>query len=138
MGPPVCNLAFFNTFTHQNLEVSEKVLIFALEKVRERAAPQQFERARLRSACTVLADRNKNDTYMNAVSMNNLWTYLQGLSLTASNRKWLAERLVESENKEVMSDQEIKDGLTEAFSKLDGLKQGSVKTRSAEELLYEL
>ena len=32
---------------------------------------------------------------MNAVSMNNLWTYLQGLSLTASNRKWLAERLVE-------------------------------------------
>ena len=51
---------------------------------------------------------------MNAVSMNNLWTYLQGLSLTASNRKWLAERL------------------------LDGLKQGNVKTRSAEELLYEL
>ncbi len=34
---------------------------------------------------------------MNAVSMNNLWTYLQGLSLTASNRKWLAERLIESE-----------------------------------------
>ncbi|MBR1879355.1 MAG: hypothetical protein IJ804_01170 [Prevotella sp.] len=92
----------------------------------------------LQSACTVLADRNKNDTYMNAVSMNNLWTYLQGLSLTASNRKWLAERLVEPENKEVMSDQEIKEGLTEAFSKLDGLKQGNVKTRSAEELLYEL
>ena len=42
------------------------------------------------------------------------------------------------ENKEVMSDQEIKEGLTEAFSKLDGLKQGNVKTRSAEELLYEL
>jgi len=32
---------------------------------------------------------------MNAVSLNNLWTYLQGLSLTADNRKWLAERLVE-------------------------------------------
>ena len=32
---------------------------------------------------------------MNAVSLNNLWTYLQGLSLTTSNRKWLAERLVE-------------------------------------------
>jgi len=75
---------------------------------------------------------------MNAVSMNYLWTYLQGLSLTASNRKWLAERLVEPENKEFISDQEIKEGLTEAFSKLDGLKQGNVKTRSAEELLYEL
>lgn len=32
---------------------------------------------------------------MNAVSMNNLWTYIQGLSLTASNRKWLAKRLTE-------------------------------------------
>ena len=32
---------------------------------------------------------------MNAVSMNNLWMYLQGLSLTASNRKWLAEKLIE-------------------------------------------
>ena len=31
--------------------------------------------------------------------MNNLWTYLQGLSLTASNRKWLAERLVEPVSK---------------------------------------
>jgi hypothetical protein len=75
---------------------------------------------------------------MNAVSLNNLWTYIQGLSLTASNRKWLAEKLIEPEKKEVMSDQEIKEGLTEAFSQLDGLKQGKVKTRSAEELLYEL
>ena len=75
---------------------------------------------------------------MNAVSMNNLWAYLQGLSLTASNRKWLAEKLTEPEEKKVMSDQEIKEGLTEAFSQLDGLKQGKVKTRSAEELLYEL
>ena len=32
---------------------------------------------------------------MNAVSMNNLWVYLQGLSLTASNRRWLAKRLIE-------------------------------------------
>ena len=30
---------------------------------------------------------------MNTASMNNLWSYLQGLSLTASNRKWLAEKL---------------------------------------------
>jgi hypothetical protein len=71
---------------------------------------------------------------MNAVSLNNLWTYIQGLSLTASNRKWLAEKLIEPEKKEVMSDQEIKEGLAEAFSQLDGLKQGKVKTRSAEEL----
>lgn len=33
---------------------------------------------------------------MNAVSLNNLWSYLQGLSLTASNQRWLAEKLIET------------------------------------------
>ena len=32
---------------------------------------------------------------MNAVSLQNLWNYLQGLSLTESNKRWLSERLVE-------------------------------------------
>ena len=33
---------------------------------------------------------------MNAMSLNHLWTYLQGLSLTASNQRWLGERLIEA------------------------------------------
>lgn len=33
---------------------------------------------------------------MNLVSMNNLWNYLKGLSMSAQNRQWLAERLLES------------------------------------------
>jgi hypothetical protein len=33
---------------------------------------------------------------MNVVSLNNLWSYLQGLSLTASNQRWLASHLIES------------------------------------------
>lgn len=33
---------------------------------------------------------------MNASSLNNLWGYLQGLSLTANNQRWLAEKLTES------------------------------------------
>ena len=33
---------------------------------------------------------------MNALSLNNLWSYLQGLSLSASNQRWLAERLIEA------------------------------------------
>lgn len=37
---------------------------------------------------------------MNAISMNNLWNYLQGLSLSASNQRWLAERLLENSTKE--------------------------------------
>ncbi len=30
--------------------------------------------------------------------MNNLWNYLQGLSLTADNWQWLAERAKEKSN----------------------------------------
>jgi len=37
---------------------------------------------------------------MNAVSLNNLWSYLQGLSLTASNQRWLGERLIEASTAE--------------------------------------
>lgn len=33
---------------------------------------------------------------MNAMSLNNLWSYLQGLSLTASNQRWLANHLIEA------------------------------------------
>ena len=33
---------------------------------------------------------------MNTVSLNHLWSYLQGLSLTASNQRWLADHLMEA------------------------------------------
>jgi hypothetical protein len=33
---------------------------------------------------------------MNAISLNNLWSYLQGLSLSASNQRWLGERVMEA------------------------------------------
>ena len=75
---------------------------------------------------------------MTTFALNNLWTYLQGLSLTASNRKWLAEKLVEPKESVVMNDEEIRQGLTEAFHQLEEVKAGKRKTRNAEELLYEL
>ena len=75
---------------------------------------------------------------LTAVSMNNLWSYLQGLSLTASNRKWLAEKLVEPQVSTVMNDEEIRHGLKDAFHQLEEVKAGERKTRKAEELLYEL
>ena len=31
--------------------------------------------------------------------MNNLWNYIEGLSLSARNRKWLAERLTSYDKK---------------------------------------
>ena len=53
---------------------------------------------------------------MNAISLNNLWSYLQGLSLTASNQRWLGERLLEaSTSHRTASEEEIK------LKKLDAL-----------------
>jgi hypothetical protein len=34
---------------------------------------------------------------MSTAALNNLWTYIKGLSLSYSDRQWLAERLVEPE-----------------------------------------
>ena len=36
---------------------------------------------------------------MTTVAMNNLWNYIEGLSLSARNRKWLAERLTNYDTK---------------------------------------
>ena len=48
---------------------------------------------------------------MTSSALNNLWTYLQGLSLSQSDREWLAEHLVEPEEiehaKERKKDEEL-------------------------------
>lgn len=46
---------------------------------------------------------------MNAVSLNNLWSYLQGLALSSSNQRWLGERLIEaSATKASTTEEELK------------------------------
>lgn len=51
----------------------------------------------MRRFLTTFANRNKQKQLnMNAISLNNLWSYLQGLSLTASNQRWLASHLMEA------------------------------------------
>ena len=47
-------------------------------------------------------------TYSNP-AMNNLWNYIQGLSLSASDRQWLADKLVEKtdEQQEAKSEKEL-------------------------------
>ena len=43
---------------------------------------------------------------MNAVSLNNLWSYLQGLSLTRSNQRWLGEKLIEASSTHAFTSEE--------------------------------
>ena len=77
---------------------------------------------------------------MNTVAMNNLWTYLQGLSLTAKNKKWLSERLIEPKavDMPVMTDEEIKEGLNLAFMHMKEVNEGKRLTRDINELMNEL
>jgi hypothetical protein len=42
------------------------------------------------------AETNKKKRIMTSVAMNNLWSYIQGLSLSARNQEWLAARLREA------------------------------------------
>lgn len=42
---------------------------------------------------------------MTITALNNLWTYIQTLSLTKKNREWLAARLVEKTEKEAFADE---------------------------------
>ena len=50
---------------------------------------------------------------MSTTAMNNLWNYLQGLSLSSRNKRWLAERLIES-TAEPKANQRTEEVITEA------------------------
>ena len=43
---------------------------------------------------------------MTTFALNNLWTYLQGLSLSRSDREWLANKLIEPEEKAIVAEKE--------------------------------
>lgn len=43
---------------------------------------------------TVYLQQNKIELIMTTIAMNNLWTYIESLGLSARNRKWLAEKLL--------------------------------------------
>ncbi len=42
---------------------------------------------------------------INNNAMGNLWNYLQGLALSASDRRWLADRLIESTERDLVMEQ---------------------------------
>lgn len=78
---------------------------------------------------------------MNAISLNNLWSYLQGLSLTSCNQRWLGERLIEaSTSHDVSSEEEKKlkklNSLFGAWSGSDG-ERIEIAVREARNAGYE-
>ena len=74
------------------------------------------------------------------VSMESLWAFLDSLSLSRTNREWLADKLLEEDNaghcddeEEYISKEEILAGIAAG---LEDLKAG--RSRPAEALLKEL
>lgn len=85
------------------------------------------------------------------VSLEGLWTFIQSMSLTSSNKRWLAEKLQQSAEAEepacgiaaeeyvpYASKAEIMAGMEEAFKVAKLAREGKVTGRPVEELLNEL
>ncbi len=60
---------------------------------------------------------------MTSFALNNLWTYLQGLSLSQNDREWLANKLIMP--RETVSSAEDNARLDEALAKFSGDFGGS-------------
>ena len=78
-----------------------------------------------------------------SASVENLWQYIQSLSLSANNRKWLAERLLENkqeetEETEYISKEEILAGIDAGLREVKLTREGKLKPKLARELLDEL
>ena len=78
---------------------------------------------------------------MNAISLNNLWSYLQSLTLTTSNKKWLADHLyeaVEAEKAAGQSKAETLAQIDKALKEFKLIQEGKLEAIPAEALLDEL
>lgn len=88
-------------------------------------------------------NEERNSNMRVSASVENLWQYIQSLSLSANNRKWLAERLLENkqeetEEAEYISKEEILTGIDAGLREVKLTREGKLKPKLARELLDEL
>lgn len=78
---------------------------------------------------------------MTTFALNNLWSYLQGLSLSKSDRKWLAEKLLTTtdEDAETIRQQNyVKESLYRALDEVESAKRGESKLMTDDEFMQSL
>ena len=78
---------------------------------------------------------------MTAVALNNLWTYIQGLSLKRKDREWLADKLVEptaDDAKTAKQKAYVKETLTRALREVKAAKREGRKLQTLDVFLEEL
>ena len=78
---------------------------------------------------------------MTTSALNNLWSYLQGLSLAKADREWLAGKLLEPSVVDLKTRQQqemVKESLTRALNEVKAAKRGEVTMMTEEAFLEEL
>lgn len=78
---------------------------------------------------------------MTTSALNNLWSYLQGLSLAKADREWLAGKLLEPSVVDLKTRQQqemVKESLTRALNEVKEAKREGRKLHTLDEFLEEL
>ena len=78
---------------------------------------------------------------MTALALNNLWTYIESLSLKKKDREWLAGKLLEPTAEDTKTAQQkayVKETLTRALDEVKHAKREGRKLQSLDDLIEEL
>jgi hypothetical protein len=78
---------------------------------------------------------------MTAVALNNLWTYIDGLSLKQKDREWLASKLIEQKADDTKTARQkayVKESLTRALKEVKEAKREGRKLQTVDEFIKEL
>ena len=78
---------------------------------------------------------------MTSIALNNLWRYLQGLSLRQKDREWLAGKLLEPTvvDAETKRQQElVKESLYRALDEVEAAKREGRKLSTLDDFIKEL
>lgn len=96
----------------------------------------------MREKKSIFATRNnKKVKAMTALALNNLWTYIESLSLKRKDREWLAGKLLEQTEEDAKTAQQkayVKESLTRALDEVKRAKRGEIKLMTEEEFLEGL
>lgn len=78
---------------------------------------------------------------MTSLALNNLWTYIDSLSLKQKDREWLADKLLEHKKEDAKTARQkayVKESLTRALNEVKEAKKEGKKLKTLNEFLEEL
>ena len=78
---------------------------------------------------------------MTTIALNNLWSYIQGMSLKKKEREWLASKLLEPTADDAKTAKQkafVKESLYRALDEVERAKRGEIKMMTEEEFLESL